>query len=204
MQSQSKNIKFILLASLIFMFGITIYNIGNSFALFESDITVAAENKTGSFNILVNNVNINGSNATFNVNNVNISGNSHVIQNRMAPGTSAYFDINIVPTGTEVSIRYDLTFDFSLLSTSLAVEEIVELNNRTLVRTGENTYSGIITLAEIAENVTSNIRVNILWDNDENNNAIDTEIGRDVNGSISIPVEINVTQYLGEVLEEYE
>ena len=201
---QSKNTKYILLAAVIFMLGVTIYNIGNSFALFESNFTIVTESSTGSWNILINNVDITGATNTFTVNNVNITGNNHVISNKMAPGTSAYFDVNIVPTGTEVSIRYDLTFDFSLLSTSLVVDEISELNNRTLVRTGENTYSGIITLAEIENNVVSNVRVNILWDNDENNNEIDTALGMDSSGSISIPVQIDVTQYLGEVLVEYE
>ena len=186
------------------MFGITVYNIGNSFALFESDFTIDAGSTAGSWNILVNNVDITGSSGTFTVNNVNVTGNNHVVANKMAPGTSAYFDINIVPTGTDVSIRYDLTFDFSLLSTSISVDDITELNNRTLVQTGENTYSGVITLSEIENDTVSNVRVVIIWDNDENNNETDSELGMDLNGSISIPVQIDVTQYLGETLVEYE
>ena len=186
------------------MLGITIYNIGSSFALFESDITVISQANTGAWNVLVNNTDITGSTTTFTVSNINISGSNHVIANRMAPGTNAYFDINIVPTGTEVSLRYDIIFDFSLLSASIVVDDIVELNNRTLVRTGEYTYSGIITLDEIEAGVTSNVRVSIEWENNESNNDIDTEIGKNVSGSISIPVQVNVIQYLGEQLVEYE
>ena len=202
---QNKNAKIFLIVSLIFIFGLTIYNIRNSFALFESELTLSAEKATGAWNIYINGTNISSAASTsFTVNNVNVAANSHVVADRMAPGTSAYFDINIVPTGTDVSIRYDLSFDFSELSTTLTVDDIRELNNRNLVRTGENTYSGVITLSEIQSNVQSNVRVSIKWDNNENNNDIDTEIGRNINGSISIPVQINVIQYLGEELEEYE
>ena len=201
---ENKKIKLVLVVALIILVSITIYNIRGSFALFESAITVESDSNTGSWNIYINNTNISGATTEFTVNNINVETNNHVVANRMAPGTSAYFDLNIVPTGTDVSIKYDITFDFSELSTSLVVEDITELNNRTLVRTGENTYSGVITLNEIKNNVTSNVRVSIRWDNNENNNEIDTEIGRNVNGFISIPVQINVIQYLGERLIEYE
>ena len=201
---ENKKIKLVLVVALIILVSITIYNIRGSFALFESAITVESDSNTGSWNIYINNTNISGATTEFTVNNINVETNNHVVANRMAPGTSAYFDLNIVPTGTDVSIKYDITFDFSELSTSLVVEDITELNNRTLVRTGENTYSGVITLNEIKNNVTSNVSVSIRWDNNENNNEIDTEIGRNVNGFISIPVQINVIQYLGERLIEYE
>lgn len=201
---RNKSTKIILIAALIIMLGVTVYNVRDSFALFESELTVEAAANTGAWNIYVNNTNISGATTEFTVNNVNVSTNEHVVADRMAPGTSAYFDLNIVPTGTDVSIRYDITFDFSELSTSLVVEDITELNGRTLVRTDENVYSGIITLSEIQSNVYSDVRISIKWDNDEANNDIDTEIGMNINGSISIPVTINVTQYLGETLVEYE
>lgn len=201
---ENRNAKIILIAALIFMFGVTIYNVRDSLAVFESELTLESDATAGSWNIYVNNTNISGSTTTFTVNNVNISSNQHVVANRMAPGTSAYFDLNIVPTDTDVSIKYDITFDFSELSASLVVDDISELNNRTLVRTGENTYSGVITLSEIGNNVTSDVRVTIAWDNVEANNETDTELGRNVGGTISIPVRVDVTQYLGEQLVEYQ
>ncbi len=201
---KNKSAKILLIAAVLIMLGITIYNVRDSYALFESELTVEAGTTAGSWNIYVNGTNISGNTTQFTINNVNISTNNHVVQNRMAPGTSAYFDLNIIPTGTDVSVRYDITFDFSELSTSLVVEDIVELNGRTLVRTGENVYSGVIALNEINNGAFSSVRVNIKWDNDESNNDIDTEIGMNVNGSISIPVQIDVTQYLGEELVEYE
>ena len=203
-KEKNKNIKIILVLALIIMLAVTIYNVRNTFALFESEIQLGVEETTGSWNIYINNTNISGSSTEFTVNNVNISTNEHVVADRMAPGTSAYFDLNIVPTGTDVSIRYDITFDFSELSTSLVVDDISELNGRTLVRTDENVYSGVITLAEINNNVSSDVRVSIKWDNDEANNEVDTEVGRNINGSISIPVRVDVIQYLGEQLVEYE
>lgn len=201
---KSKNAKIILIAALIIMLGVTIYNVRDSYALFESELAVEADTTAGAWNIYVNNTNISGSTTTFTVDNINISTNEHVVANKMAPGTSAYFDLNIVPTGTDVSVRYDITFDFSELSTSLVVDDISELNGRNLVRTAENVYSGVMTLNEIRNNATSSVRVSIKWDNDEANNEADTEVGMNVNGSISIPVRIDVIQYLGEELVEYE
>ena len=202
--SSSKNAKLILIAALIIMLCVTIYNVRDSYALFESALNVETGATAGSWNIYVNGSDISRSTTTFVINNVNISTNQHVAGNKMAPGTSAYFDLNVIPEGTDVSIRYDITFDFSLLSASLAVDDITELNGRTLVRTGENTYSGIILLSEITNDVSSDVRVSIKWDNSESNNTTDTAIGMNVNGSISIPVQIDVTQYLGETLVEYE
>ena len=201
---KSKNAQLFLVVALVIALGFTIYNVRNSYALFESALTVEASSQAGSWNIYINNIDITNPSANFTINTINVSSDPNVVSGRMAPGTSAYFDLNIVPTGTNVSVRYDITFDFSELSDSLVIDEIEELNNRTLVRTDEYTYSGIITLAEINNNVTSSIRVSILWDNDEDNNEIDTELGMDVNSSISIPVVIDVTQYLGETLVEYE
>ena len=201
---KNKNAKIILIAALIIMLCVTIYNVRDSYALFESALNVEAGATAGSWNIYINGSNISRTTTTFVIDNVDVSSNTHVASDKMAPGTSAHFDLNVIPTGTDVSVRYDITFDFSELSTSLTVQSISELNGRTLTRTGENTYSGIILLSEVENDVSSDVRVNILWDNNEANNNVDTIIGRNVNGSISIPVQIVVTQYLGETLVEYE
>ena len=108
----------------------------------------------------------------------------------------------IDPTDTDVSVRYDIDFDFSEFeNTNIVVSSIEEVNNRTIVKTGLNKYTGVIPLSDIKNGVTNTIRVNIKWDNNEDNNEYDSEIGT-VSGNVkSIPVLVNVSQYLGENIE---
>ena len=118
---------------------------------------------------------------------------------------TGYFDIEIDPNGTDTSIRYDVTFDFSNLdSDQFTIDEIVEIDDKTIVRTGEFTYSNIITLDEINDNETNTIRVYITWENDENNNEKDSNLGKVPNNTLAIPVLVEITQCEdGETLTEY-
>ncbi len=110
----------------------------------------------------------------------------------------------IDPTDTDVSIRYDISFDLSELSdTKIKIDSIEEVNNtNNLIKTGENTYSGIIRLEEIQNKQTNKIVVNFTWDEDETTNEGDTAMGIIPDNKISIPVKVKVTQYLGEEITE--
>ena len=46
----------------------------------------------------------------------------------------------------------------------------------------------------------NNIQINIIWEDDENQ---DMNVGEVPNNQIKIPVELKVSQYLGETIEEY-
>ncbi len=196
--------KLIFVSALIFMLGVTIYNVKDSFALFESDLLVSVDETTGAWNIYINDSDVTPVNSTFVVDDINITSNSYVKDNKMAPDTSAYFDINIVPNGTDVSVKYDITFDFSDLTSSFIIESISETTGGSLIRTGETTYSGVISLAEIQAERINNVRVNIEWSNDEAENESDSALGTILNATVSIPITVQVTQYLGEQLVEYE
>jgi hypothetical protein len=69
-----------------------------------------------------------------------------------------------------------------------------------------DTYSGVIGLTGIQAGQLVTLRVNITWNNDATNNhdASDTTLGKDKTSKISIPVEVKVIQYLGEVITPYE
>ena len=57
---------------------------------------------------------------------------------------------------------------------------------------------------EIKENKKNNIRVNVVWNNIEENSVEDSKIGLIYNNKLDIPVTVTVTQYLGEEIKEYE
>ena len=184
------------------MIFVTIYEITNTYGLFESNINMDVDSKLATWNILINDTNI-GKSETFNIDNFISEEDRTVASGKIAPGTSGYFNININPSTTQVSIRYDLTFDFSKLDNLFTITKVEEKNGYNLIKTGPNTYSNVITLNEIKENKTNNIRVHIKWNNNEENNDKDTEIGLTENNTLNIPVSITVLQYSGEKIEPY-
>lgn len=184
------------------MIFVTIYEITNTYGLFESNINMDVDSKLATWNILINDTNI-GKSETFTIDNFISEEDSTVASGKIAPGTSGYFNININPSTTQVSIRYDLTFDFSKLDNLFTITKVEEKNGYNLIKTGPNTYSNVITLNEIKENKTNNIRVHIKWNNNEENNDKDTEIGLTENNTLNIPVSITVLQYSGEKIEPY-
>lgn len=190
---------YILCAIMIFA---SIYEITDTYGLFESNKTKIVDNPIAKWNILINETDIN-QNKKIIINNFQVDESSTVKSGKIAPGTTGYFDIEINPTNTEVSIRYDITFDYSKLSNSFIIEKIEETNGFDIIRTEENTYSNIITLADIEKGVKNNIRVHLRWQDNEENNKSDTEIGLNKDYFLNIPVIINVSQYLNESLEPY-
>ena len=92
-----------------------------------------------------------------------------------------------------------------MVNDKIKIVSIEEINqNNELIRTDESTYTGVITLNDIKEKKVNNIRVKITWLNDEENNKADTTMGTIENYKINIPIEVDVTQYLGETIEEYK
>ena len=190
---------YVLCAIMIFA---SIYEITDTYGLFESNKTKLVDNPIASWNILINNSNLN-QNKTFTINNFQIDENTTVKNGRIAPGTTGYFDIEIDPSDTDVSILYDITFDCSKLPSNLTVESIEETNGYTIVRTDAYTYSNIITLTNIKNGVKNNIRVHIKWQNVEEQNQNDTEIGLNKEYILNIPITITATQYFNETLQPY-
>ena len=189
-----------------FFFLMAIFFFTTSYALFESKRVNKSKIEIAKWQVKVNDENINGSTSEFNVDKINWSESENVKAGKAAPGTSGYFDIEIDPNNTDTSIRYDVTFDFSSLNENqFEIDRIIEINDKEIVRTGEYTYSNIITLDEIDNNETNTIRVYLTWVNDETNNEIDSELGKEYGNTLEIPVKVDITQYTtGETLVEYQ
>ena len=152
------------------MIFVSIYMITDTYGLFESNKTKVVDSQIAKWNILINETNINKT-KSFLINTFKTNDTSTVESGKIAPGVTGYFDIVIDPSDTEVSFRYDLTFDFSSLSNSFTIESIEETNGYSIVRTDEFTYSNIITLTDIKNGIKNNIRAHIKWQNNEENNV---------------------------------
>ena len=188
-----------------FFFLVMILIVVGSYSLFESQRVNTTNLEIAKWEIKVNESLLSGNSSTFTVNNFIWSTSPYVMEGKAAPGLDGYFDIIIDPNDTDTSIRYDVTFDFSNLDNNqFSITEIKEIDDKSIVRTGEYTYSNIITLDEIENSETNTIRVYIEWINDEANNIKDSELGTVLNSQLMIPVSVDVTQYIdGDTLTPY-
>ncbi len=196
--------KTILIILVIITLIIAILTIVFTYAVFESEISGDVMVDKATWRILINNTDItNGTNKEFVIDKINVVGSNHTQAGKIAPGDSGNFNILIDPENTDVSIRYDVSLDFSNLeNTKLKVESIEETEaGKTLIKTGENTYTGTILLSEIKQGIKNNITVTLKWEQDETTDEEDTQIGSIENNKIQIPVNVKVTQYLGEEIQ---
>ena len=194
--------KRVLVIIFLFFLVITIFEVVTSLGLFESAQNVVINTDIGRWQVLINDSSIKEE-TTFEVSNVIVDNEENVLENRLAPGTEGYFEVEIVPNDSSVAFRYDVTYSWDLVDNSkiqfLSVEETTDHD---IVRTGEKTYSGIISLDDIADENNVNIRFNLQWINDDNNNDSDSEYGLSKKELI-IPISVHLSQYLGEELVEY-
>lgn len=173
-----------------------------TFGLFETSTVRRVEATLGNWVVEVNGTDIT-TNETFDIDNIILNSSTNVAEGKLAPGGSGYFNIVIDPSTSKVSVRYDITYDLSELENYDLTFDIEEVNNRTLIKTDENTYTGVITLSEIVNGATSVVKCSVAWNNDETKNDADSVVGLDKNAEFQIPVQVKATQYLGETISAY-
>ncbi len=199
-----KIFKILTLGMLIF----TILKIGDTYAkYYASAHTMALSKEVGKWVIKVNEMDIyseTGDSVEIQLNQFSNFSNANATPDKISPSSTGYADIEIDPTGTDVAVRYDIELDLTDVA-NLAVEARLEMasGTNTLVKTGPNTYSGIITLADVQAGTTANVRCYVTWNNDETKNQEDSIIGSAAGTTISFLAKVTATQYLGEELIEY-
>ena len=194
----------IIIVLLIIIFIILIYAILSTFATFRSEFTVDMKIDNATWKILVNSTDI-SSNAVkeFVIDDIEIDESQGVEPGKLAPGLKGNFNILIDPTETDVSIMYEIKFDTTdINATNIRIDSVKEtMAGNTLIKSDSNTYVGIISLDDIKNNLTNNIQVTLFWCDDGNE---DINIGSIPNHKINIPVQVKVSQYLGEEIQEFK
>lgn len=189
---------------LIIIFIILIYAILSTFATFRSEFTGDMKIDNATWKILVNSTDI-SSNAVkeFVIDDIEIDESQGVEPGKLAPGLKGNFNILIDPTETDVSIMYEIKFDTTdINATNIRIDSVKEtMAGNTLIKSDSNTYVGIISLDDIKNNLTNNIQVTLFWCDDGNE---DINIGSIPNHKINIPVQVKVSQYLGEEIQEFK
>lgn len=198
----------------IIMFLFTSYQIATSYAKYTAEADATVEKQAGAWVIKINDDDISNSNAqtTFDIDELVFPENEFVVDGKLAPASSGYFDVVIDPTGSSVAVRFDVTLDVSELNDYDAINFTAAYRvingqevSQGMVRTGSHTYSGVISLADVEDEVASTMRFYIGWEEegDDEGDEEDTHIGNIKDLSASLPVNVVVTQYSGETLEEY-
>lgn len=219
----------ILLIMCIISMCITVMLTTSTYSKYSEEADANLQFSVGKWNIKLNNKDVTENNSyDFVIENIVIRENENVAEGKIAPGLTGYFDINIDPSDTNVSVRYDLTIDGSVLENSkIKVVSVSEITSGTLVKTAENTYTGLILLEDIVKGKQNTIRIEVAWDNvDEmiNEDEIedgtepevedgtkteeviqdDLEYAQSMNNVLKIPLTVNTTQYLGEEIIPYK
>lgn len=197
--TKNKNLKKILFLLIICVFVLLVYKIIQIYAVFHSELEAIVKLENGTWNITVNGTKIStGVEEQFSINQISTTQNSHVKPDKLAPGLSGSFEIVINPENTNVSIKYDITLNEEELGdTNLKIKSVQEIDNEEqLIKTEENTYTGIIPLEDINNGVKHRIKVEIEWEDVATGGEKDTTIG--VNHEFKIPIIFRASQYLGE------
>ena len=198
---KNKNLQKVLFLLMMCVVILLIYKIIDIYAVFHSEVGANIQFVNGVWNISVNGTQITkGTEAQFIIDQITTTENNHVKPGTLAPGLSGSFDVLINPEDTNVSVRYDVTLNQEELgSSNLKIKSILEIQNGyELIKTAENTYTGIMTLQEIQNGIIHKLRVEVEWADDGSNDENDTELGKGDIQQLQIPISVHVIQYLGE------
>lgn len=197
---KNKTKKILWVTAVFFAFIALILIINESYALLQTISSGSAEVKTGSWTIKLNEKNIlNGITETFTLNNMIYDESNENIENGyIAPGKSGYFDIVLDPSGTDVAISYEINVRLN----ECAYPNNIKLSVENTSTDGEvevigNTFKGLISLNDIKNNKTITLKLTLIWENNEEFNESDTNLGTIEANKLKIPITITLNQYQG-------
>lgn len=201
----NNKIKVLLMCLTLIMLVITIYVISTTYALFQSQIKGSVVKNVGKWSIKINGEDVlKGTSEEFNMQQFIVDENENTKPGKMAPGTTGSFELSIDPTDTQVAVRYDISIVLDeITNDKVQLISVEKDSTNNIVKTAENTYTGIIPLEEIEKGAIDLVKIKFCWENDEQNNIADSEIGTIINSKIQIPVKVNITQYLGEEITAF-
>ena len=195
----------------LIMLIISFFQITSMYALYKDKLQGEYSTLLGAWEIKVNETDITTSGQTeiFTIDQLQYVESDYVEAGKIAPGSQAYFDIEIDPTNNDVSIVYTLELGspanatLELVSASNYFLKILEDETESKIEndldsTIENTYTSVIPVNMITQGYKNYLRVYLKWVNKEENNEGDSTLAETDGAKLSVPVEINFKQYIGE------
>ncbi len=163
----------------------------DTYALFETNGNATKNLTIGKWNILLNNIDV-YENRTITLNDFVYTNGIHTQSNYFAPGSSAYFDLIIDASATDVSVAYDFTIDDSQIVDYPNIYFIItDMSNNQQINA--NTFSGIIPLS--SQTRTKTIRITLNWTNDPDYDESDTSL---IGENLAFTIDAHFEQYIEE------
>lgn len=205
--------KKILTILFILMLIISVFQISDMYAKYKTEREGEYESLLGVWSIKLNDIDISsGESMEFELTGSEFSSDPNYVKaGKVAPGTEGYFDLQIDPTGTDVAVIYEVTIqpvessDVQYSITSIdnvfkKVDSEETIENTQAITSGE-VHKGIMPLDKINGGYINYIRVNFSWPNVPANDVTDTQLGSSGTSTITIPISVDIKQYMGETLE---
>ncbi len=172
----------LLFSSLVFM---------NTYALFQTDGVASKNLSIGRWVIKINDIDTMAS-QTISLSDFVYDNSSHTQNEYFAPGSDAYFDVEIDASLTDVSVLYTIDVDDSDLEDHPNISFSIE-NLDTEEMVSVLPMEGVIALSSNSRTI--NLRVHLIWSNNTLYDEADTEL---IDGDLSFILTANFKQYLGE------
>lgn len=174
-----------------------------TYSSFESLISGFVSSKTAEIHLSINGESIIDSNDVLDGNLLleNVTWTStHTRSGKISPGSRGTIQLELDPTGSEVAILYEFQFVDKTVNTNklLTFENIT--SDGGIVRTAIDTYSGIISLADIEDGNTVNVSFDFYFDPTVDMEAITEDTG---NMADFFEIHFHALQYQGETLVPY-
>ena len=166
-------------------------------ARYKSDVSGTASAPTAKWAMKVNEVDIVNGATSFGIVPITLSSTTKVAPNMIAPGMVAVASFDIDPSGVEVSFEYDIELG-NIVGAPTAFEVVVKAGG-VKVEPVNGKYSGIKMLQGNTSAMTAldkiPITIEVLWKNNEANNANDTEVALLIS-SLELPIAVTAKQHI--------
>ena len=191
-----KNIKLIIIVVTIVICVVYLKN-KVTYTSYESNVDATTSSTIANWNIKINNKTLTKTDTNPIASDDITWTNTHANNSKVAPNSSGIYNIEIDPTTTNVAIKYEL----EVIDKSVDATKILTLTsiNSDLIKTGIDTYTGIITLNDINNKIKKTITLNLKWLSDDNNDSnVEATSSTDF-----LELEFCAYQYRGEQIVEY-
>ncbi len=199
---KSSKLKIIIFSFIVIIcFAFLYYNSISSYSSYESSIDGSVDSKVSSIKLNINgqDVILNSENGVL-LDNIILNSSAHTRPGTISPGADGNISFTLDPSGSGVAILYDFTIidkqnDDNKLLTCTGFKS----SNGNLIRTGENTYTGLITLDDINKNKVIDLSFGFIFDDEE----VEGITSDDAPLENLISISFHAIQYNGEEIVPY-
>lgn len=199
---KSGKLKIIIFSFIVIIcFAFLYYNSISSYSSYESSIDGSVDSKVSGIKLNINgqDVILNSENGVL-LDNIILNSSAHTRPGTISPGADGNISFTLDPSGSGVAILYDFTIiDKQTDDDKLLTCTGFKSSNGNLIRTGENTYTGLITLDDINKNKVIDLSLGFIFDDEE----VEGITSDDAPLENFISISFHAIQYNGEEIVPY-